>query len=116
MFKFLNSNQWKYYLAIGVTLTSSLFSVILAQSVDPTKPLSVNGNVTAMITDKGARLVLETIIHGDQIHTAVINGKVLKVGDHIGGHQLVAVNDHSVVLRSTEERLKLTLFSDVFVK
>lgn len=100
------------YLSLGVIFIPGVF----AQNVDPTRPLSLNGSATTMIANEDFRLVLETIIYGDQIYTAVINGKVMKIGDHIGAHQLVTVNKHSVVLRSEDERLELTLFSDVLVK
>jgi hypothetical protein len=50
------------------------------------------------------------------VHTAVINGQVLKVGDFIRQYELIAVNNTSVVLRSAEKRLKLSVFSSVVVK
>jgi len=63
-----------------------------------------------------AELVLESIVHGHEVHTAVINGRILKVGDVIREYKLVAVNNTSVVLRSAEKRLKLSVFSGVVVK
>jgi MSHA biogenesis protein MshK len=61
-------------------------------------------------------MVLESIIHGDGIHTVVISGKVLKTLDYIGEYQLTAVNDQSVILRSKTERLKLNVFKGSVVK
>lgn len=89
-----------------------------AQNVDPTKPLSGVGLSSMTKTDKAnkAELVLESIVHGYEVHTAVINGQVLKVGDFIRQYKLVAVNNTSVVLRSAEKRLKLSVFSGVVVK
>lgn len=84
-----------------------------AQSADPTKPFSYSGGSEQVAQQK---LVLESIIHGDGVHTAVINGKPLQVGDYIGEHRLVAVNNDSVVLRTETERLKLSVFSGVIVK
>jgi len=98
----------------------ALFSAftVSAQSVDPTKPLSNDG--LPSMTNAGktikAELILESIVHGYEVHTAVINGQVLKVGDSILQYKLVAVNNSSVVLRSEEKRLKLSVFSGVVVK
>lgn len=85
-------------------------------AVDPTKPLSgysAQGK-THVVGEKP--LVLEAIIHGDKIHTAVINNTTLKVGDTIREHRLVAVNDDSVVLRTADETIKLYIFSGVIAK
>ncbi|NQZ21654.1 MAG: hypothetical protein HRT53_06295 [Colwellia sp.] len=89
-----------------------------AQNVDPTKPLSSSGFSSMSKVEKAgkAALVLESIVHGYEVHTAVINGQVLKVGDFIRQYKLVAVNNTSVVLRSAEKRLKLSVFSGVVVK
>jgi len=88
-----------------------------AQSVDPTKPLSAYGHANASNNLKKANpLVLETIVYGEKVRTAIINGKVLKVGDTIGEHKVLVVNDKNVVLGRDDERLKLSLFSDVVVK
>ena len=88
---------------------------ISAQGVDPTKPLqgySLTDN--NFIGEK--KLVLEAIIHGDSVHTVVINKKTLKVGDSINEHRLVAVNDDSVVLRTDTETIKLYIFTGVIAK
>ena len=83
-------------------------STAIAASVDPTKPFGHSGfSSSGVIKNK---LVLQSIIHGDGLHTAVINGKVLKPGESIGQYKLVAVNDTSVVLRSETKRLKLHVF------
>ena len=87
-----------------------------AQNVDPTKPLSSYGFANTNNIKKDNPLVLETIVYGDQVRTAIINGKVLKVGDTIGEHKVLVVNDKNVVLGRDDERLKLTLFSAVVVK
>lgn len=92
--------------------------VAKAQSVDPTKPLSISGfsSMSKNTETVKAELVLESIVHGHEVHTAVINGQVLKVGDIIRQYKLVAVNNTSVILRSAEKRLRLSVFSGVVVK
>ncbi|MGL1956522.1 MAG: hypothetical protein OCD00_04330 [Colwellia sp.] len=85
-----------------------------AASVDPTRPF---GKSSASIEiNSGQKLVLESIIHGDGIHTVVINGKVLKVGEMIGEYLLVAVNDDNVVLTTTTERLNLFILNSKVFK
>ena len=111
MFKNVTFN-FLFFIALLAGFTVS------AQNVDPTKPLSSNGFSSISKTGKTAKaeLILESIVHGFEVHTAVINGQVLKVGDVILQYELVAVNNTSVVLRSAEKRLKLSVFSGVVVK
>ena len=85
-----------------------------AADVDPTGPFGLKVSSPAMVGEK--KLVLESIIHGNGIHTVVINGKVLKMFDTIGEYKITAVNDKSVILRSETERLKLTIFKNNIVK
>ena len=89
--------------------------VTWAANVDPTRPF---GQSSAVV-NKGLvsnQLVLQSIIHGDDIHTAVINSKIVKPGERIGQYRLVAINDDSVVLRSEDERLQLYVFKESIIK
>jgi len=88
-------------------------NTVLANT-DPTRPFGHSAVPSVIL--KGQKLVLESIIHGDGVHTVVINGKVLKTFDRIGGYQLTAVNDQSVILRSKTQRLKLHIFKSNVVK
>ncbi len=104
-----------------LTVTSLLFYVAMLMSYqafaaqnDPTRPFGHRGQ--SAVTPSGQKMVLESIIHGDGIHTVVISGKVLKTFDYIGEYQLTAVNDQSVILRSKTKRLKLTIFKNNIVK
>lgn len=85
-----------------------------AANVDPTRPFGQTK--PSNISSDNEIIVLESIIHGAGIHTAVISGKVLKVFDSIGEYQLTAINTHSVILRSKTERLKLNVFKSNIVK
>lgn len=93
------------------------FSCLITQTLantDPTSPFGYSGSTSMM--PESQKLVLESIIHGDGIHTVVINGKILNTLDHIGEYQLTAVNNESVILRSKTERLKLHIFKNNIVK
>jgi len=109
---------FKLFLYPLCCIASLFWSLVpsFAQNVDPTKPLSAHGVSSTNKVKKVNELVLETIVYGDNIRTAIINGKLLKVGDTIGGHEVLVVNDKSVTLGRDQERLKLTIFSDVVVK
>jgi len=90
---------------------SILFSAtVYSANVDPTGPFGHRGSSSQMATEE--KLILESIIHGDGIHTVVINGKVMKPNDTIGEYRLTAVNDKSVVLRSETQRIKLHVFKE----
>ena len=104
-------------LAITLLVFPSYGATENNKGLDPTKPLF--GSKQAQIVKVGKNLVLEGIFHGSHggnTHTVIINGKALKVNDVIGEYRLVAVNDDSVVLRSSEKRLKLFVFSGVIKK
>jgi len=98
---------------LSVVISVSYISA--AATVDPTKPF---GQGAALSNDSKVtnKLILQSIIHGDGIHTAVINGKIIKPNEYIGQYRLVAINDASVVLRSDDERLKLYVFKQSIIK
>jgi MSHA biogenesis protein MshK len=98
------------FLCVVVLMAGKTF----AAQYDPTRPFG--HSATSAATPDGKKMVLESIIHGDGIHTVVISGTVLKTFDYIGEYQLTAVNDQSVILRSKKQRLKLTLFKSNVVK
>lgn len=84
-------------------------------ATDPTQPFG-RAAIGSTAVEKTNQMILESIIHGNGVHTVIINGKLLKVGDYIGDFKLVAVNDKSVVLRSEDERKKLHIFSELTAK
>lgn len=98
----------------SLLLILTLFSFqMFAQNIDPTKPF-----ISSVLKGGGVKkgLVLETIVHGKKNKSAIISGKLMKVGDNIGVYQLNTINRSSVVLRSETGRLKLSIFSGVVVK
>ncbi len=98
-------------LIASIFFTITLFSAFAyGAKVDPTGPFGHSGSSSQVAAKK--KLILESIIHGDGIHTVVINGKVMKPNDTIGGYRLTAVNDQSVILRSETQRLKLHVFKE----
>jgi len=99
----------------GALLLLAVYSLTAnSAKLDPTSPLGQRSITGQAINEKA--LILETIIHGDGVHTAIINGQVLQTYDTIGEYKLTAINDKSVVLRNDTERLKLYVFKDNIVK
>jgi len=93
-----------------LVITVLLSSVIMAADIDPTRPFGMSSlNQTAQLKHEGG-FQLTSIIHGDGIHTAVINGKIYKMFDYVGEHRITAINSHSVILRSKTKRLKINIF------
>ena len=80
-----------------------------AASVDPTRPFGASGSGSSQLKRDGG-FKLTSIIHGDGIHTAVINGKIYKMFDYVGEYRITAINSHSVILRSKSKRLKINIF------
>ncbi len=92
-----------------VVVTALTSSVILAADVDPTRPFGVSDSGSHNQKREDS-FVLSSIIHGDGIHTAVINGKIYKMFDYVGEYRITAINSHSVILRSKSKRLKINVF------
>lgn len=81
------------------------------QQVDPTKPF---GAVAASNSrEKDTPLTLQSVIQRDGKKKAIINGKVLNVGDKYKGFQLITISSKGVVLDSPQGRMELSLFSGV---
>lgn len=97
--------------SIGLLFLLQTLSVS-AQQADPTRPFGVQASVNHN-TEKKSALVLQSIIQSKQVKKAVINGKLLNVGDKYKGFELVAINSKGVVLQSSQGRMELSLFSGV---
>lgn len=104
--------HFKSLLATGLLPMVIVFasSVSFAADVDPTRPFGVSGSGSNNQLKSDAGFVLSSIIHGDGIHTAVINGKIYKMFDYVGEYRITAINSHSVILRSESKRLKINVF------
>jgi len=93
-----------------LVITVLFSSVSMAADIDPTRPFGVSGTETNDQKKRDSGFVLSSIIHGDGIHTAVINGKIYKMFDYVGDYRITAINSHSVILRSKAKRLKINIF------
>ena len=87
---------------------------VLGQQVDPTRPFGVTNNPAQVI--KGKQLTLQSIVGQGGQKNVIISGKLLKIGDNIGEYKLQQINANTVILRSAEKSLTLSLFVDVVTK
>ncbi|KGJ92374.1 hypothetical protein [Colwellia psychrerythraea] len=108
MFKAHNNLFLASSIIVVITLLPS--SICQAADTDPTRPFGVSGTGDNNALKRDGGFVLSSIIHGDGIHTAVINGKIYKMFDYIGEYRITAINSHSVILRSKSKRLKINIF------
>jgi len=95
-----------------VTVTVLVSATSLAADTDPTRPFGVSGSNNNAQLKRDGGFKLTSIIHGDGIHTAVINGKIYKMFDYVGEYRITAINSHSVILRSKSKRLKINVFKN----
>jgi len=110
VFKSLFSLLLTASLMILVIMITSTASV--AADTDPTRPFGVSGTNNNIQLKRDGGFMLTSIIHGDGIHTAVINGKIYNMFDYVGEYRITAINSHSVILRSKSKRLKINVFKN----
>ncbi len=102
---------------LGALLCTVLFACSsTAQQLDPTKPL-IPPVMDAASAVKGAnttqQLTLESILVQNRKKNAIINGKLLKVGDKLGEYTLNKIDLNSVSLKSASNSITLSLFTGV---
>ena len=110
--------HFNLFLSAGliVVATTLISPISLAADVDPTRPFGVSGSGSDSKLKRDGGFLLTSIIHGDGIHTAVINGNIYKMFDYVGEYRITAINSHSVILRSKTKRLKINIFKNTGFK
>jgi hypothetical protein len=71
---------------------------------DPTKPSDFVGSSFQGAEAVSGDLRLEAIIISGTRKMAVINQKILEVGDRVGGKEIIAIEDAQVVLRENKKK------------
>lgn len=100
-----------FFASSFIAVISTLSPLISnAADVDPTRPFGVSGTGSNIQLKRDGGFILSSIIHGDGIHTAVINGEIYKMFDYVGEYRITAINSHSVIMRSKSKRLKINIF------
>jgi hypothetical protein len=86
-----------------------------AKNIDPTRPFTGKKSSSSVVK-KQSKLELQSIIEQGQQRKVIINGTILKKGEHIEGYQVVKISSKNVHLQSSERRLTLSLFTKVLSK
>lgn len=84
-----------------------------AQELDPTKPF------TKVALDKDSvqeNFKLYSVIISGRSKKAMINDKVLSIGDTLGEFKVTNILKNSVILTSSSETIELALFANGLVK
>ena len=97
------------YLVISLALL--LPNIVFAKQVDPTRPFGAQSVYQA--DTPSSKLALQSIIRSHNDKKAVINGVVLKVGDKYKGYELMSISSKGVMLKSSQGKMELSLFSGV---
>jgi hypothetical protein len=82
------------------------------KNTDPTRPFTGTKSSSSVVK-KQKKLELQSIIEQGKHRKAIINGTILKKGEHIEGYQVVEISNKNVHLQSSEHRLTLALFTKV---
>jgi len=96
-----------------ILLLLFLSQYVNGQQVDPTKPFGAVASSSSSDSEKSTQLILQSIIQRGGNKKAIIDGKVLNVGDKYKGFELITINSKGVVLDSPQGRMELSLFSGV---
>jgi len=105
-------------IALGLALFALSFTTIAQQLRDPTRPQAGVPNTAptakAKKSNPRSKMVLQTILIGDDRQAAVINGRLMVVGDTISGYRLSEIRAGEVVLLKGKGNSRtLHLFPDV---
>lgn len=101
------------YKIFFVTLLTMFSLNINAEQLDPTKPFSKS------ITDRESvkqNLKLYSIISSGDSRKAIINKKIMVVGDSLDEFKVIKIEKQKVVLQSSSETIELLLFTNALTK
>ncbi len=83
---------------------------------DPTKPSDFVGAASRGGAIDSDAMRLEAIIISGTHKVAVINQKIVEVGDRVGTKKIIAIEDYKVVLREGKNKDSVLLLFDTKVK
>jgi len=108
------------YIVLGLALLMVSSASFAQELRDPTRPhAGVPDKVPRSATKKSkprSKMVLQTILIGEDRRSAVISGRLMSVGDTISGFKLSEIRAGEVVLLKGRSKTRtLHLFPDVHV-
>lgn len=87
-------NRRIFITAAVLTLSFGATSAGAEALHDPTRPATLKAS--ASTTPAAATVRLEAILRAEGRHVAIVNGKVVRVGDRVGDAIIIEINDHAV--------------------
>lgn len=113
--------RWRFLLVMSLVLLSVCIQAVAATQLneeiaDPTKPASFGANDvnSRKKSDKQQQdFKLSSILLSPRRRMAIINGKLLYIGDEIAGAYVIAIDKDSVVLQGVGGVVNLQLLPNV---
>ncbi|UCD69108.1 MAG: hypothetical protein JSW48_03170 [Betaproteobacteria bacterium] len=102
-------------LTAGLTLALFCLTSAAQRLRDPTRPPPGAFAATKATTKSVApkTMTLQTVLISPQRRTAVINGKVMSLGDTIDGYRLAEIRESEVVMKGSKGTRTLRLYPGV---
>lgn len=86
---------------------------LLATVKDPTAPANYSGELlSSSQSETISHFVLEAIIVKDKDLLAIVNNKLVKVGDRIGDNVVKSIENNKVIIVGEQGEIVLTLFGE----
>jgi MSHA biogenesis protein MshK len=79
---------------------------------DPTRPPSFSA-ARPEAAEAASDLVLQTVLVSPERRNAIVNGRLVRVGDSVSGMRVIEIRESAVVLRGPGEQRTLSLFPAV---
>lgn len=111
----MNLSNNFFALVLLLVCILSIARPLNAQQLDPTKPFNSAGHVSSQKSQFN-ELSLQSIVEQNSEKSVIVSGKLLKVGDKIRNYTLKRIKISSVILKSADKQIELSLFSDVVEK
>ena len=93
-------------------LVASILALALNMDVlgqDPTKPVGYRQSEEKTVKKQLKKLVLHGVVAAKGEKVAIINDRILQLGDRVNGYKLIAIGENKATLRSEKKELTLYL-------
>ena len=113
-----NSRAYSYFGVFVFMCSQSVFAVEDVHLEDPTRPsdfINTKTNPEDKVHPKDT-FSLEAIVISDDYKAAIINEKILQVGDMIGSKKVVSIDEEKVILSQEKNKDLVLRLSNISVK
>ena len=110
--------RWTYIITVICLLPGSLPAV--AELPDPTRPADYNVAPAVIEVEQLPEALIDWKVSAIRItgqdRSAIVNGKIMRVGDEIGPARILVINPDAVVLDYQQKQVNVRLFGNVVQK